>query len=934
MVSPPVNLRRIFLPWDRALLPQAVAHLARDWSGRAALDLSRTLVVVPTRQAGRRLREALAEHAASRGAAVFAPRVVTPEILVTQHLAARGVASRLESLLAWTEIFRALPLAEFRDVFPLDPPTRNFSWALRLAQDFSRLQATLAEAGLRLADVVKKTGGEFPEAARWHQLAGLEIFFDAKLRAASRRDAQAEKIFAALTPPSPTGIEKIVVLAAPDPLPLAVAVLEAHARSLPVEIVIFAPKSEAENFDPWGRPFAKHWAERQLALPDFASRVHLCADPATQAERVTTAARAYASPSRVLGVGVADPEILPLLENTLARAGVPAFNPEGRTRQHDALHALLAALADFAAAPNFAACATLLRCPDVLAWLQARAENKFSPAELLKRWDELRARHLPPTLAAAQAQAGKSAEVAFALGALAELRATLTRGTFPENAAAALAEIFSAREVEAAGELAESAKAWTATMRETQRALATIGGETLTLAEAWELALGVFAEQTRTDERPADALDLLGWLELLWEDAPHLIVAGVNDGAVPDAIAGDPFLPEALRGLLGLKTNADRFARDAYFLQALAASRPRLDLLLGKTSAVGDPLKPSRLLLRCADAELPARVAQLFRPVESTRPNLPWTRAWQLRPRHVAPPKKISVTALRDWLACPFRFYLRHALAMERVEPAKDELDARDFGTLIHGALQQLGENTALRDCTDAAQLQEFLLSAFERTARARFGAELTLPLVVQFESARQRLRATAEVEARERADGWRTERVEWKFALPLGDVTLSGKIDRIDRHADGRVRVLDYKTGDTASSPAKAHLRAVRDGDEARPAWLRCTDADGKPRTWIDLQLPIYLRAVAAEFGDAVTCGYFNLPKAAGETAVEIWTDYSRDLQSAAERCAEGVAAAVTAGEFWPPTELSGREAEWDDYAELFHHGAAESIAWTEVRA
>ena len=271
---------------------------------------------------------------------------------------------------------------------------------------------------------------------------------------------------------------------------------------------------------------------------------------------------------------------------------------------------------------------------------------------------------------------------------------------------------------------------------------------------------------------------------------------------------------------------------------------------------------------------------------------------------------------------------------MERVEPAKDELDARDFGTLIHGALQQLGENEALRDCVDPVPLREFLLAAFERSARARSGGDLTLPRVIQFEAARQRLRATAEVEARERDAGWRTVRVEWKFELPLGAVTLSGKIDRIDRHADGRVRVIDYKTGDTASSPAKAHLRAVRDGDLVRPAWLRCADADGKPRTWIDLQLPIYLRAVAAEFGDAVSCGYFNLPKAAGETAVEIWTDYSRDLQAAAERCADGIVAAVAAEDFGPPAELTGREAELDEFAELFHHGAGESVKWREVRA
>jgi ATP-dependent helicase/nuclease subunit B len=96
-------------------------------------------------------------------------------------------------------------------------------------------------------------------------------------------------------------------------------------------------------------------------------------------------------------------------------------------------------------------------------------------------------------------------------------------------------------------------------------------------------------------------------------------------------------------------------------------------------------------------------------------------------------------------------------------------------------------------------------------------------------------------------------------------------------------------------------------------------------------LQLPLYRRAVATTWGDAVACGYFNLPKAAGETAVMLWDDFSRETQAAAETCAAGVVAAVQAGEFWPPREFKGRDAEYDEFAELFHGGAGASIAWGE---
>lgn len=932
---------RSFLAWDRPLLAQAVTWLTGEWKGEGPLDLATTMIVVPTRQSGRRLREALAEQAGGRGQAVFPPRVVTPDALIAHGLA-EGVATRLESLLAWTEVVRGIELGDFREVFPVDPPSRNAAWALQLAEQMLRLQMALGEGGLRIADVAVRAGGAdgFPEVERWRQLGELERRYDGRLAEIGRCDERAARIAAAENPAPLPGIEKIVVMATPDPLPLAVRALAAHARVVKVEVLVYAPAEAAETFDAWGRPRVEVWERRVIMLPDFDRRVQLCADPAAQAGRIVALARGYARAEGMFGVGVADPEVLPLAENALERGGIAAFNPEGRTRARDGLHALLTALAEWAGAPSFEAGAAVLRCPDVLEWLGARARgegaegpgNFFSAAVLLKELDELRANHLPPTLAAARMHAARFPAAAAGLAALSELRATLTTGTFPGNAAAVLATLFRARRIDGSGALAESAVAWTETLREAAGALAAWGGADLTLAEKWAVVLNVFGAQVRTTERPAGALDLLGWLELLWEDAPHLVVAGVNDGRVPDAIVGDVFLPEALRARLGLKTNAERLARDAYLLTALAGWRHgtggRLEILLGKTSNAGDPLRPSRLLLRCEDGELPGRVAQLFRGVEAARPALPWARAWRLAPGDAAAPEKVSVTALRDWLACPFRFYLRHARRMGRVDPAKDELDARDFGTLVHYALQQLGENEELQDCADGATLREFLLERFERVARLRYGTELTLPLVVQLESARQRLRATAEVEARERAAGWRTVRVEWKFSFPLGGLTISGKIDRIDRHADGRVRVLDYKTGDTASAPDKAHLRSARTEDDVRPEWMRCENAEGKIRVWTDLQLPMYRRAVAAEWGDAVACGYFNLPKAAGETAVTMWGDYSRDLQAAAERCAEGVAAAVVAGEFWPPRELSGREAEWDEFAELFHQGAAASIA------
>ncbi len=919
--------RQHFLPWDRLLLPQAVDFLAAGWPGDRSLDLSAVMIVVPTRQAGRRLREALAERAAGRGQAVLAPRVLTPEALVAVEPGGNA-ASRLESLLAWTEVLLALDPGEFRAVLPVDPPARNFAWAWRLAQEFARLQSSLAEAGLRLVDVPAQAGPDFPEMDRWSQIAELEKRHVAALAARGLRDGQAVKIDR--NPPLPAGINRIILLGTPDPMPLALRALSRHAQTVTVDVVVFAPAGEATAFDAWGRPLADAWAGRELNLPDFARRVHLCADPGSQADQVVAVAGGYPSVEGMLGVGIADGEVMDLLETRLRHAGVPGFNPEGRPRQWDSLYQLLYALAVFAREDTFAAVASLARCPDILAWLETKSAGDFSAARFLARLDELHALHLPPDLTAARRHWPDSPELA-AIGAL---RTTLATGKFPANAAAALREIFAERRLDlslpAETRTAGAMEAWTEVMREAQ-AVAAIFPQ-VTSAEWWDVALRIYGESTVSDARPPGALELLGWLELLWEDAPHLVIAGMNEGQVPEAVAGDPFLPESLRVRLGLKTNAARLARDAYLLQALAASHAsagRLDLLLGKSSAAGDPLRPSRLLLHCPDEALPARVEFLFRAVEAGRVSPPWRRAWRLRPAPAAPPARLAVTALRAWLECPLRFYLAKVRRLAVVDPAKIELDALDFGTLCHAALEAMGKERGLRDCTDARVLQEFLTDRLKAEASRRYGSALTLPLLMQIESARQRLSAAAAVQAQSRAGGWVIESVERKFSLGIGGLAVTGQIDRIDRHEiTGAIRVLDYKTSDQPARPEAAHLRRAR-RDEPVLEFARWPADGSASLVWRDLQLPLYLRALAADYPGELSCGYFNLPKAVSGTAIVQWGEYTPATAASAWHCAVGVAAAICAGEFWPPNEQV--DPRQDDFAALFHHGVAASVAWED---
>ena len=256
----------------------------------------------------------------------------------------------------------------------------------------------------------------------------------------------------------------------------------------------------------------------------------------------------------------------------------------------------------------------------------------------------------------------------------------------------------------------------TALRRLSQGPLTALG---LDKESALELLLWSLGRESYYPEPEEAIIDLEGWLELPWNDAPFLIVTGMNDGKVPDSRPADVFLPDTLRRQLNLRHDEDRLARDAYLMTSLIESRRgqgRVCFIVGKTGATGDVLKPSRLLFQCSDAELPRRAERLFGTPPEARAGHPSSISFRLEA--VPPPdvpaenlelKRISVTAFRDYLDCPFRYYLKHVLGMEALDDQKMELDAMDFGSLVHDTLHEMALNEEMRRCEDVDRLQEFL---------------------------------------------------------------------------------------------------------------------------------------------------------------------------------------------------------------------------------
>ncbi|MCB1225377.1 MAG: PD-(D/E)XK nuclease family protein [Verrucomicrobiales bacterium] len=943
-------MERVFLGWQRPVLESVVERLqqrAGDW------NFESLALVVPTAESGRRLRRALAEAAGTQGRAVTAPHVWSPE----QALAARGEAAEagpLEVELAWQRTLGELGSGECAALFPRAPEVTDWRWQREMAVVLTQLQSLLGAGGLTLGQV-----GENPETrevARWRDLAALEQRWLAVMHQAGWRDPQREKQRRAAQPELPPEVREVWVLAAPDLPPLMDRWLQALTQmQVAVTVMIQAPERLAGGFDAMGRPTQASWGEEaEVDVGVTESQITVTSDPSAQAvEMLRQLARAVDA-GWAAAVGVCDPELGPVLAEKLELEQVAAFDPGGSAAKSEGLWHQLSLLLELLRDDGWPAFAGLMRLPEVR---QAWAGHEST--RVLEGLDDWAAEHLPGTVEQAwsalpevpaasnaepQTEVQETAEDSSsepnapvsnpdrwwrerrALRAARELRQRLLDAPDPSTAARIwLMEIYGERTF-ALDRLAdrariEAARAWLDAVVRAADGAAKLGLKT-PLEAIWTLALETLAERRLTDPRGDADIVLLGWLELPWEPAPALIVGGVNEEQVPGVMLSHPFLPDRFRQQLGLPCQATRMARDSYLLAALQAQRSQgrgqLHLVCGRWSRRGDVRRPSRLLLRTPPENLPQRVRHVFPTDEASEAESepPRTLAWQLRPAAVEPTERvISPTRMKLYLDCPFRYYLRYGLGMQSIEPPARELDALQFGNLIHAVLKRMADDAEARRETRVDRLADRLEQMLREEVQRLYGRVRPPLLELQVQSAEQRLRHHAAVEAQSRLDGWEIVAAEWNLfekdqppVFTVAGWALRGTVDRIERQRDtGDLRVLDFKTSDKALPPQEAHGKFPRSTDPADD-WRSSSIGDRSWR-WTELQLPLYAAAVEASgrFGPRVTqVGYGCLPRNVQGTVMQLWPEWTDqpDWQSGAIAVAEEIVRRIADGQFWPPAD------------------------------
>jgi RecB family exonuclease len=320
--------------------------------------------------------------------------------------------------------------------------------------------------------------------------------------------------------------------------------------------------------------------------------------------------------------------------------------------------------------------------------------------------------------------------------------------------------------------------------------------QTLDLAAFWQVARSVIRLSTfTTPPRSRNVVHVISAWEARQWDLSTIFVCGMVEKDFPAQNAHDPFFSDAVLSELGARTSGDKDeAERTLFEEVRAGARNLLVLSYPRTDSRGQRnLKSIFLVNEKEEANIP-----VVRPAIPAA-IAPWPQPSRiesqemlsiLTERHA----KVSVSALEKLLQCPFQFFSNRTLKIAELPcRPEDRLDFLRQGNIAHDFLHQwFGSGKQMEplftQVFEAACAKENIQPGY-RTDRMR--RLIWIALRRFMEDDRYPLH-------------W-PSKIEQDFELAVDDqLSIRGRLDRIDEVGEGRAIVIDYKFSNATATKNK----------------------------------------------------------------------------------------------------------------------------------
>lgn len=312
--------------------------------------------------------------------------------------------------------------------------------------------------------------------------------------------------------------------------------------------------------------------------------------------------------------------------------------------------------------------------------------------------------------------------------------------------------------------------------------------------------------QPRTGEAPVQIIGMLGAAGMQFD---HLWIMGMQQELWPGRAQPNPFIPIRVQ-------REQRMPHASPEIELAHARAVTVSLIASASEVVlshprndGDrPLRPSPLIAAyLRDASVPAEDGRT-----SYAAAIQATRASDLLLDQRAPSvpddrvQAGGAALFRDQAACPFRSFARHRLRARAPEEVDAGLGAQERGSLVHRAMQGVWEALQSHAGLTAAgdeKLDEVINAAADAALnwiRGRRAGGLA-PRFAQLERARLRRILREWLAYESGRPPFAVESCEREQQARFAGLQIRIRMDRVDRLADGRHALIDYKTGEAKSS-------------------------------------------------------------------------------------------------------------------------------------
>jgi len=322
---------------------------------------------------------------------------------------------------------------------------------------------------------------------------------------------------------------------------------------------------------------------------------------------------------------------------------------------------------------------------------------------------------------------------------------------------------------------------------------------------------------------PLARLDVLGLLEAEGGRWAGIWVLGLDDEVLPARPRPNPLLPLTVLHEAGApRATPERERLWAGELYA-ALCRCAPEVILSHPAMEGErTLRPAPLIAALPEApwQAPAPLAPALATVEEIDDSIGLPLSGER-------PSSGGLDVLETQSRNPLWAYVRHRLGARGLDDYADIVTPSVRGNFLHATLELLWAMLPDQDSLHAARTEGRLTGLCEQAIGQAADVQLRdWPAVLrelEVERARRVLDVWLDSEARRTP--FTIESVERKLGWQRGALTLTLRLDRMDRLADNRIVVIDYKTGSRLPNPAA-------DWTRDRP---------------VELQLPFYAAVLGA---------------------------------------------------------------------------------------